>query len=85
MRTLIVYDNNGYVFYSAIGDVQEPVGVPFMWVEVEEGKYVTSVDVSGAVHVPVFEEIQKSERQQMDELKSTLESLVFQLVEGGVI
>lgn len=67
MNTLIVYDTTGYIIYQAAGNVREPVGIPFLWIEVPEGKRVVSIDVSGEVPVPVFEDIPKSEVERLQE------------------
>ena len=46
MKTLIIYDNTGKIFYQASGSVTEPTGLPFLWEEIPTGKYAESVDVT---------------------------------------
>jgi len=37
-KTLIIYDAEGYIISQMGGNVREPVGIPFMWVETPKGK-----------------------------------------------
>lgn len=30
MKTVIIYDTTGEIFYQAQGNIQEPAGVPFL-------------------------------------------------------
>lgn len=81
MNTLIIYDGTGYVIYQASGNVREPIGVPFMWVEIPEGKHIVSVDVSGETHVPVFEDLPKSEVQLLQEENLEIKLALAELAE----
>jgi len=87
MHALIIYDQTGYIISQLSGSVREPVGIPFMWVEVPEGKYVKSIDVSGETHVPIFENLPKSEIDKLRdadlEIKLALAELA-ELIVGGV-
>ena len=87
MHALIIYDQTGYIISQLSGSVREPVGIPFMWVEVPEGKYVKSIDVSGETHVPIFENLAKSEIDKLRdadlEIKLALAELA-ELIVGGV-
>lgn len=67
MRNLIIYDGTGYIIFQGSGDVREPVGIPFMWVEVPEGKRITGVDVTVTPNVAILEDIPKSETQLLQE------------------
>jgi len=84
MNTLIIYDGTGYVIYQASGNVREPIGVPFMWVEIPEGKHIVSVDVSGETHIPVFEDLPKSEVQLLQEQVNDLNMAMAALMGGAV-
>lgn len=53
-NTLVIYDTTGYILQQMNGNVREPVGVPFLWIEIPEGQYVSSVDVNSEIPVPVF-------------------------------
>lgn len=69
MQTLVVYDETGFILSMRSGEPapREPVGVPFMWVEIPNGKRIVGVDVSTIPHQPIFEDIPPSE---MDILKA---------------
>ncbi|NLU52387.1 MAG: hypothetical protein GXX10_05945 [Clostridiaceae bacterium] len=81
MNTLIIYDSTGYVISQASGSVREPVGVPFMWVEVPQSKYVQSIDVSGEEHTPVFVDLPKSETQLLREENLEIKLALAELAE----
>lgn len=66
MQTLIIYDSTGYVINQMSGAVREPVGIPFIWVEVLEGKRIKitdgiGVDVSVTPNVAILESIPLTE------------------------
>lgn len=74
MRTLIIYDANGYLISNVTGDYRVPVGVPYLEIEVPEGKRIKNtngiaVDVSVTPHQVMLEDIPPSE---VDELKKQL-------------
>jgi hypothetical protein len=72
MQTLIIYDQTGYILdiRSGYPAPREPVGIPFMWVDVPEGKMVVRVDTSITPHQPVFEDLPPTE---IDLLKAKVE------------
>lgn len=61
MRTLIIFDTAGHIIAIGNGSIYEPVGVPFLWVDVPEGKIVKAVDVTVTPNVVIFEDAPKSE------------------------
>lgn len=81
MSTLIIYDNTGYILSGPMsGDVREPVGIPFMWVEVPENKRITGIDVSDANnHVPIFEDYPESEIDLLKRQIATQEQAILEL------
>jgi hypothetical protein len=85
MQTLIIYDATGRIYYQASGDVQEPTGIPFLWVEVPEGKYITGVDVSGDTPSAILEDLPVSSvtllQEQVTTLQETLDALVLSSLE----
>jgi len=54
--TLVIYDDLGYVIFQGEGGVHEPVGIPFLWVEIPLKKRVVSIDVSVTPHIPIYED-----------------------------
>ncbi|NMA66270.1 MAG: hypothetical protein GX957_08535 [Clostridiaceae bacterium] len=84
MNSLIIYDQTGFIISQKQGtNLREPIGIPFIWVEVPQGKYVTSIDVSGETHVPVFEDLPKSEVQELKEQVADL-NIAMASILGGV-
>lgn len=84
MNTLIIYDSTGYIISQMSGSVREPVGIPFLWVEIPQGKRIVSIDVSGETHTPVFEDLPKSEVQLLQEQVNDLNVAMAALMGGAV-
>ncbi|WP_427107721.1 hypothetical protein [Lysinibacillus xylanilyticus] len=68
MDTLLIYDELGH-FISATNrtpSTMEPVGVPFMWIDVPDGKIIKvdsegiAVDVSVTPHTVELEDVSRS-------------------------
>lgn len=78
MEMIVIYDNRGHIYYCAGGAVEEPVGLQFMKVTIPEGKILKSIDVSGEVHEPVFEDFPIPETEV---LKTQVEELTTQLLD----
>lgn len=83
METLIIYDNTGYIISQMSGAVREPVGIPSLWVEVPQGKYIVGVDTTGEEHQPIYEVYPKNDSELINE---RLDSITIALAEviGGV-
>ena len=75
---LIIYDETGRIYYQASGDIQEPSGIPFIWVEIPEGKRLLSINTEVTPHEPVFEDLPKSE---LDAVKEQLIAVQIALAE----
>lgn len=74
MQTLIIYDETGYILSTRKSEPapREPIGVPFMWVEIPEGKQLkiidgVGVDTTVTPHQVILEDIPKSETQLLKE------------------
>lgn len=78
---LVVYDKKGTIYYAGIGYPQ-PEGIPFLNVEVPEGHYLDSIDVSQEPHKPVFKEYPKSDLDILKEKVAELEAQNAALIEG---
>ena len=79
MNTLVIYDQKGTLISLRSGEPQpnEPVGVPFLWAEIPEKKYIISVDVSVVPHEPVFEDYPKSDIDILKEQQADLWEIVL--------
>lgn len=60
MKTLIIYDNTGSIYFQASGDVKEPQGgLNYLWIDLDENQYIDSVDTSGDTPVAMIKEYEK--------------------------
>ncbi|MCG1029321.1 hypothetical protein J5S49_13570 [Virgibacillus halodenitrificans] len=89
MNTLIIYDNEGYILSIRQGEPapREPIGVPFLWVDIPEGKRIKvidgiGVDTSVTPHEVILEDIPPSE---VDVLEIQVADLQYQLMMNGVL
>ncbi|WP_459481941.1 hypothetical protein [Clostridium saccharoperbutylacetonicum] len=68
MKTLIVYDNIGYIYLQMTGDYKVPQGgMNYLETEIPEGKHIKSIDTNKTPNVPIFEDIPKTELEQTQE------------------
>lgn len=72
MKTLIIYDENGYIYVPQMsGNYLIPAGVKYLEIEIPDGKYVESVDISIIPHQAILKDLPLGE---MDILKIRLNS-----------
>ena len=96
-ETLLVYDNNGKVFFHAskvnVSDLA-PVGLPNLIFVIPEGKRLIDasiqVDVTSNPHQPILVDVPKSDVEESKEIIEELSAavmelgeLIAQLLEGG--
>ena len=79
MKTLIIFDNTGRIYYMASGDVIEPRGLPFLWVEVPDNKVISGVDVSGEEPVAILEDKPQTEAEALAQRIAELEDALCEL------
>lgn len=85
MITQIIYDDTGFIISQMqSSDLREPVGIPFLMVEIPEDKYLIGVDVSVTPNVPVYEDLPKSETQLLQEQVNDLNLAMAALMGGAV-
>ncbi|MFQ8550178.1 hypothetical protein [Acinetobacter baumannii] len=90
MNTLVIYDDQGYIVSTNSGtpSPREPIGVPFLWVEIPEGKRIKvadgiGVDVSSTPHQVILEDIPPTEVEELKtKLQATQEAVDFLLMGG---
>lgn len=92
MKTLIIYDDKGYVLSNITGSYRVPHGVPFLEVEVPQGKRIKytdgiGVDVSVTPHQVILEDIPPSEMELLktenQQIKQSMAELA-ELILGGM-
>lgn len=71
MKTLIIYDNEGTIIDKKTGFYKVPVGIPYIEIEIPQGKYPISIDIETSE--PIFEDIPKSEIEILESKISILE------------
>jgi hypothetical protein len=88
METLVVYDDNGTIFFQASGSATDPVGLPFLRFTVPNGQKVQRIDTTSEPHTPVFEAMPRPASEVQAEEIEQLKNLVIDLTEivlmGGV-
>ncbi len=73
MKTLVIYDGTGFIISQMQGsDLREPIGIPFLLIEIPQGKLLKSIDVSETEHKPIYEDLPKPETQKLQELVDQL-------------
>lgn len=95
MKTLIIYDRQGYIISNITGSYRVPTGVPFLEVEIPEDKRIKytdgiGVDISKTPHEVILEDVPPSEidilKKENEELKASQTSqdeLIMALMLGG--
>lgn len=92
MKTLIIYDDSGYVLSNITGSYRVPTGVPFLEVEIPQGKQIKytngiGVDVSVTPHEVILEDIPPSEMELLktenQQIKQSMAELA-ELILGGM-
>lgn len=92
MKTLIIYDSQGYIISNITGSYRVPTGVPFLEVEIPQGKQIKytngiGVDVSVTPHEVILEDIPPSEMELLktenQQIKQSMAELA-ELILGGM-
>lgn len=79
---LVVYDKKGTVYFAGTG-FPEPEGIPFLNVEIPEGKRFVGVNVDVEPNQPIFEDIPKSELEILKEEVEELKAQNAAIIEGA--
>lgn len=87
MKTIIIYDNTGFILMTQAGTYRVPEGgIQYLEVEIPEGKRPVSVNVK--TKEPVLEDLPKSETELLQEkiaqLENDLADLTFEVAMGGL-
>lgn len=92
MKTLIIYDSQGCIISNITGSYRVPTGVPFLEVEIPQGKQIKytngiGVDVSVTPHEVILEDIPPSEMELLktenQQIKQSMAELA-ELILGGM-
>jgi hypothetical protein len=88
MKTLIIYDNTGYIFITMSGAYTVPQGgVNYLEIEISANKRVTSIDTNVKPNIPIYEDIQLSETEILQNRIAEQETALIELAEmiGGMV
>ena len=88
MKTLIIYDNTGYIFMTMRGDYIKPQGgINYLEIEIPTGKLVTGVNMSVTPNVPIYEDIPLTETELLKKRIEEQETAILELATmlGGAV
>lgn len=87
MNTLVIHDTKGYILSTKSGEPapREPIGVPFLWVEIPSGKQIKytngiGVDVSVTPHQVILEDIPPSDIEKLRQENAQANAELFELI-----
>ena len=83
MKTLIIYDDTGFILLTQSGDYRVPEGgVQYLEYEIPAGQYAINVDVEKKV--PILIESPKTEteylKEEIEALKNDIADLTLQMI-----
>lgn len=75
-KSLVLYDDSGKIIQIINGDdINEPLGIPFLWVDIPWGKELICVNTESIPHMPVFNDMPKPKSQiLLDKMKEIINS-----------
>ncbi|AWK52201.1 hypothetical protein DIC82_14860 [Clostridium beijerinckii] len=88
MKTLIIYDNTGYILLTYNDTYRKPQGgVQYLEVEIPTGKRVVSIDVIQTPSVPIYEDIPLTETELLKQKVAEQELAILELASlvGGTV
>lgn len=85
MKTLIIYDTQGYVLSNITGSYRVPTGVPYLEVTIPTGKQIKyndgiGVDVSVTPHQVILEDIPPSDIEKLRQENAQANAELFELI-----
>ena len=91
MKTLIIYDNEGFIISIRQGQPapRVPVGVPYLEVEIPQGKQIKvtdgiGVDVSVTPHELILEDTPPTEIDLMKQEVQVMQEAIDFMIMGGM-
>ena len=91
MKTQIIYDETGYILSIRQGEPEprEPIGVPFLWTEIPQGKQIKitdgiGIDISVTPHQVILEDIPPSEIDLLRGRLEVQENALIEIILGGM-
>lgn len=78
MKTMVIYDDTGYIFFQLASDSNKipEGGIQYLEIEVPQNKRIIKIDTSVIPHIPIYEDIPIPEiqvvKQQLEETQTLL-------------
>ncbi|EKQ56257.1 MULTISPECIES: hypothetical protein [unclassified Clostridium] len=87
MKTLVLYDETGYIYLTQTGSYRIPQGgIDYLEVEIPDGKIAKSVDVSVTPHTPIYGDMPKSDVEILKEKQELMQKALDDvLLSGGAL
>lgn len=89
MKTLIIYDNAGYIYLQTSGTENRiPNGrINYLEIEIPSGKQAINVDITVTPNIPIFEDIPLSETELLKKRIEEQEAALVELASliGGTV
>lgn len=85
MKALIIYDATGRIWNVTYGEDILPTGLSGMVADVPEGRSVYGIDFSGSIPKARYEELPKTEVEQISGKIDALSESINHLVTGSVM
>lgn len=85
MKALIIYDATGRIWNVTYGEDILPTGLSGMVADVPEGRSVYGIDFSGSIPKARYEELPKTEVEQISGKIDALSESINHLVTGSVV
>lgn len=68
MKRLVIYDSKGYIYIQMSGTYQVPQGgITYLETEVSEGKILKGIDITKTPHIPILEDMPKTDLEKTQE------------------
>ncbi|WP_375104038.1 hypothetical protein ACDZ28_03920 [Paenibacillus sp. RS8] len=84
MKTLLIYDNTGFIYVQMTGDYRKPEGLKHLEITIPDGKMIDSIKLDPKGDSVIFKDVPKSSLQLMQEQLETVQGALDALLMGGV-
>ena len=64
---LVIYDSTGKTYFQGTGHPDPTGTISYMTIEIPEGKYLDSIDISKYPHEPIFKEYPPTQLEILEE------------------
>lgn len=79
-KTLIIHDVKGFIISQITGSYRVPEGIPYLEIEIPNGKRTKEVDVSVTPHQVILEDIPPSDIEKLRQENAQANAELFELI-----